>query len=274
MTIALAGAVATALAVVCVVLVPLGGSHLLVTGFVHPERLLLREAGWTRSMLAWECLRGAVTLCGLSIAGAVGVLPLGLVGAVVPSIVARGLAARFRERTAHETVALLQLTLAGLRSGANLIEALRLATSAGREDVFAGAVRAFDLGAPLDLALRDARSRAHDPRVVNGLDALSLCVAERLPTERSAVLISSTVDRLVFEQRLMDEMRSRTSGLHVQIVLLAALVPCLALYLCFTLPGMRETLGTPLGRFVLLPLAAVFEAAGIFLSRRVVRDLA
>jgi hypothetical protein len=59
----------------------------------------------------------------------------------------------------------------------------------------------------------------------------------------------------------------------VQIVLLAALVPGLALYLCLTVPGLAETLSMPLGRFVLLPLAALLETTGIIASRRVVSDI-
>jgi Flp pilus assembly protein TadB len=135
------------------------------------------------------------------------------------------------------------------------------------------ALRAFDLGAPLDVALREAHAHAHDQRVVLGLDALALCVAEQLPASRCGTLIASVVDRLVFEQRIADDVRARTSGLRVQILLLAALVPGLALYLAITVPGVAETLAMPIGRFVLVPLAATLEAAGVIASRRVVRDI-
>lgn len=242
----------------------------------HPERSILREAGWTRSMLAWECVRVAMVICGLAFAGTVGATPLGLIGAVVPSIVARTIAARRRDERARQTVALLQMTVAGLRSGAGLTEALRLAATSGPEvdfGPFAAALRSFDLGAPLDAALRDARGRQHDHRLIVGLDALSLCVAEQLPASRCVTLIASTIDRLLFEQRTADDVRARTSGLRAQIVLLAAMVPGLALYLALTVPGMAETLATPLGRFVLLPLAATLEVVGIFASRRVAGDI-
>jgi len=168
---------------------------------------------------------------------------------------------------------LLQMTLAGLRSGSSLTEALRLAAGSGTESAFgpfAGAVRAFDLGAPLDVALRQARADARDQRVVLGLDALSLCVAEQLSGSRCAMLLESAIDRLVFEKQIADDVRARTAGLRVQIVFLAALVPGLALYLAVTVPGMAETFATPLGRFVLLPLAAVLELTGVVASRRLV----
>jgi len=272
-----AGAIATAMAVTCLVLIPLGSSRTLDLSWSHPERSVLREAGWTRSLLSWECLRLATIICGLALATTAGAPLLGLVGAVAPSIVARTRAARRRDERARQTVPLLQMTLAGLRSGASLTEALRLgATSEAEANAgpFAAALRAFDLGAPLDSALRDARGRTRDHRLIVGLDALSLCVAEQLPASRCATLIASTIERLVFEQRIADDVRARTSGLRLQIVLLAALVPGLALYLALTVPGMAETLVTPLGRFVLLPLAAILEVVGVLASRRVVGDIA
>ena len=271
-----AGAIATALAVTCLLLIPLGSSRVWEPSMTHPERSVLREAGWTRSLLTWECVRVAAIICGLTVASAVGATPLGLIGALVPSIVARTLAARRRDERARQTIALLQMTLAGLRSGAGLTEALRLASASGPEvdfGPFAAALRAFDLGAPLDAALRDVRGRTRDHRLIVGLDALSLCVAEQLPASRCVTLIASTIDRLLFEQRTADDVRARTSGLRAQIMLLAAMVPGLALYLALTVPGMAETFATPLGRFVLLPLAATLEVVGIFASRRVAGDI-
>jgi len=271
-----AGAIATALAVTCLVLIPLGSSRVWDQSMRHPERSVLREAGWTRSLLTWECVRVAAIICGLTVASAVGATPLGLIGAVVPSIVARTLAARRRDERARQTIALLQMTLAGLRSGAGLTEALRLASASGPEvdfGPFAAALRSFDLGAPLDAALRDVRGRTRDHRLIVGLDALSLCIAEQLPASRCVTLIASTIDRLLFEQRIVEDVRARTSGLRLQIVLLAALVPGLALYLALTVPGMAETLATPLGRFVLLPVAAILEVIGILASRRVAGDV-
>jgi len=271
-----AGAIAAALAVTSLALLPFGSMRVFGPFVGHPERAVLSEAGWTRSLLAWECLRVLATAVGCVLAGSLGVLPIGLMGAVAPSVAARTIAARRRDERARQTVSVLQLTLAGLRSGTSLTEALRLAVSSGEADAagpFGGAVRAFDLGAPLDDALRSARTQARDRRVALGLDALSLCVAEQLPASRCGTLISSVVDRLVFEQRTADDVRARTSGLGIQILLLAALVPGLAIYLAITVPGVAETLMTPIGRFVLVPLAATLEAAGVIASRRVVSEI-
>jgi Flp pilus assembly protein TadB len=275
-SIVLVGAIALALAVTCLVLLPFGSQRVLPRTIAHPEGSVLHEAGWNRSSLEWEALRAIATVCGLALGGAFGIAPVGLIGAAAPSLIARTIAGRRRNERARATVALLQMTLASLRSGASLTEALRFATKPGQEiepGLFGAALRAFDLGAPLDVALREARVRARDHRVVLGLDALAMCVAEQLPASRCATLIASAVDRLVFEQRIADDVRARTSGLRAQIVLLAALVPGLALYLALTLPGLAETLSMPLGRFVLIPVAAILETAGIIASRRVVSDI-
>jgi Flp pilus assembly protein TadB len=273
----LAGAIAAALAVTCLILVPLGAPRIQGVSITHPERSILRDAGWTRSLVDWECVRALAGICGLAIAGSFGALPLGLAAPAVPSVLARMCAAQRRDERARETVSLLNMTLAGLRSGSSLTEALRLAIGSAPASPlgpFAAALRAFDLGEPLDVALRDARTKARDHRVILGLDALSLCVAEQLSGSRCAMLIASAVDRLVFEQQIADDVRARTSGLRVQVVLLAALVPALALYLAFTVPGMAATFTTPLGRFVLLPLAALLELTGIVASRRLVSGVA
>jgi Flp pilus assembly protein TadB len=78
---------------------------------------------------------------------------------------------------------------------------------------------------------------------------------------------------LSFEERLLAEVRARTSGMRAQIVLLALLVPALALYLVATMPGLAATLATPLGMHVLLPAAFLFEIAGILTSRAIVGAL-
>lgn len=191
------------------------------------------------------------------------------------------LTARIRER--REAVAagaraldVLQATHAALRSGLPLAPALRVALERAplaAVDPFQQALRAFELNAALDQALREAAREAADHRVALALEALALVAAEQLPASRAAAVIASVSDRLAFDARLADEIRARTSGVRAQIVLLALLVPALALYLVVTLPGLAVTLTSPLGMFVLIPSALVFETAGIVASRAITRDL-
>jgi Flp pilus assembly protein TadB len=194
---------------------------------------------------------------------------------------ARAILERWRERewrgrAAAGAVGVLHGTHAALRSGLPLALAVRVALSDLDPRVrapFDRALRAFDLGAALEAALGDAAAGAHDRRVAVALEALALVAGERLPASRAAAVVASAADRLTFEDRLLAEVRARTAGLRAQIVILALLVPALALYLVASLPGLAETLATPLGAHVLVPAALLFEAVGILVSRAIVREL-
>ena len=189
--------------------------------------------------------------------------------------------ARIRERrdaaaAGRGTLDVLQATHAGLRSGLPLAPALRVAlegTPVTSADPFQRALRAFELNVPLDQALRQAAHDATDRRTILAHDALALIAAEQLPASRAAPIVASVGDRLAFEDRLSEEIRARTSGVRAQIVLLALLVPAIALYLVVTLPGLGATLTSRLGIFVLVPSAILFEAAGILASRMIARDI-
>jgi Flp pilus assembly protein TadB len=185
-------------------------------------------------------------------------------------------ARRSEARAARCALPLLQSVHAALRSGLPLPLALRSAVAdvdAVARGPFEAALRAFDLGTHLDASLRAAAKSARHRRVGLALEALSLVADEQLAASRSAAVIASVADRLAFEERLVDEVRARTAGIRTQILLLAMLVPGLALYLAFTLPGLATTLQSPLGLRVLLPGALVFEAAGLVASRHIVRAL-
>lgn len=186
-------------------------------------------------------------------------------------------ARRSRELAAAGATAVLQSTCAALRSGLPLATALRMAidrTAPAARDPFERALLAFDLNAALEDALHAAAKEAHDHRLGLALEALALAAGEQLPATRAAAVIASVADRLSFEERLLAEVRARTSGLRAQIVLLALLVPALASYLVVTMPGLAATLGTPLGTHVLLPAAFAFELAGVLASRAIVRRIA
>lgn len=177
----------------------------------------------------------------------------------------------------QRSLEVLQGTHAALRSGLPLAPALRVALErapAMPADPFGRALRAFELNAPLDDALRDSARQTDDHRVRLALEALAMVAAEQLPASRAAPVIASVGDRLAFDARLADEVRARTSGVRAQIVLLALVVPALALYLVVTLPGLGATLTSPLGMFVLIPSAMAFETVGIVASRAIARDLA
>ena len=224
-----------------------------------------------------------ITLAGLALGLALSsvVLVLALpVTIAVPAVVAgsRRLVNRRSDRAAAaRALDVLRATQASLRSGMPLAPALRSAVSTTRswaDDPFARVARSIELNAAPALAVHDVSHQSADRRVSIALQGIALAAAEQLPATRSAQLIGSVADRIAHEQRLRDEVAARASGVRGQIVLLALLVPGITLYLLVTLPGLAETLATPLCRFVLIPLAAVLELAGIIASRAIVRDLA
>lgn len=183
---------------------------------------------------------------------------------------------RKSETADGRAIDVLQATHAAMRSGMPLVLALRVALERmdpARRAPFDDVLRAFEMNTDLGTCFAMARARTADRRSRLALDALALLATGELPAARGAALIGSVADRLAFEQRLADEVAARTGSVRAQIVILAFLVPALALYLVMTMPGLAATLGTPLGRFVLVPAALVFEIAGIVLSRAIVRGV-
>jgi Flp pilus assembly protein TadB len=209
----------------------------------------------------------------LSLAASLPMPALLMAGALVPSLALRSRAGAVRWRARLATTRLLRATEAALRSGASLPEALRRACDATTEDrlgrqPFVDALRAFDLGAPLDHALRASAHRATDSRSRIALETIAMGIASRLPHDRAGILVGAVADRLAFEERLDEEIRARTAGLRSQVVLLALVVPTIAAYLAFTVPSLGGTLGQPIGRFVLIPAAVGLELIGLIASRR------
>ena len=95
-------------------------------------------------------------------------------------------------------------------------------------------------------------------------------ISARLPYDRAAILVAAVADRLAFEERLDEEIRARTAGLRSQVVLLALVVPVLAMYLAITVPSLAATLAQPIGRYVLIPAALGLELVGLIASRRAI----
>jgi Flp pilus assembly protein TadB len=277
MSLVLAGALALALSVSCAIFAPFARNpsswHLRLD---HPDAPALGVVNWRRPLWQWEGLRAAcVATCGvLSSATPLPVVPVIVLAALCPSVLLRSRSAAARWQARRATTHLLRVTEAALRSGGSLPESLRRATE-GAEDrlarrPFIEALRAFDLGAPLDQALRKSAREAGDSRTRMALETLAMGIASRLPYDRAGVLVGAVADRLSFEERLDEEVRARTGGLRAQVILLALLVPAIAAYLALTVPSLAATLGQPIARFVLIPAALTLEIVGVIASRHAI----
>lgn len=277
MSVVVAGALAVALSVSCVIFAPFArGRSTSAVGIAHPDAWELDLVNWRRSLWQWEALRAAsVAACVLvSFATPLPLVPLVALGALAPSILlrSRGAAVRWRARLA--TTHLLRATEAAVRSGASLPESLRRAAEGSDDRLavrpFIEALRAFDLGAPLDQALRASALVASDSRSRTALETIAMGITSRLPYDRAGVLVSAVADRLSFEERLEEEVRARTGGLRAQVILLALLVPIIAVYLALTVPSLAATLEQPIGRFLLIPAALTLEVLGLIASGRAI----
>ena len=265
-----------ALAVTCALVSPIEG--LRMPRSEHPDARALTAAGWRRPLWQWEGIRAACILVALLLASALGLPSLaGVAGVVAPSVVIRLRADAAARRARVATTRLLRAAEAVLRSGGALPEALRRAVDASEDPLarrpFVDALRAFDLGAPLDEALRSSAVATRDRQARMALETLAIGVALRLPGDRAGLLVAAVTDRLAFEERLDEEVRARTSGLRSQVLLLAALVPGIAAYLAVTVPSLGVTLSAPFGRTILVPAAIALELLGIVASRRAVEGV-
>lgn len=277
MSSAVIGSVSLAAAILAVGLLPFSRRWRIAVP-PHPDRPALRDAGWRGSLTRWEAVRAAATLSGLvlgSLAGAA--LPAAAICGAMPSLIVRARSAAAHGRARSALGPLLVATHAALRSGLALPEALRRAV-AGCEDAiarrpFEEALTRFDLGDPLDVALAFGASQARDPRVADAMHTLALGVSQRLPVDRAAALLLAVTEHVRHEEGLENEVHARTAGIRLQLYILSAVVPTLAVYLVATMPGLAATLGSPLGRTVLLPAAAGLEIAGVVVSRRIIRSV-
>lgn len=273
----LIGGLSVAAAIFAVGLLPLGRQWRFPR-LAHPDRSALRESGWKVSLRRWEAMRVMAVVVGCVIGSSAGMpVATGAILGLLPSVVARVRAGTARDRARRSLAPLLVATHAGLRSGLALPEALRRAV-AGCDDAIARrpfdeALARFDLGDPLDVALGVGATRSGDPRVSDAMQTLALGVSERMPIDRAALLLNAVAELVRHDEGVEIEVRARSAGIRLQLYLLAAVVPILALYLLATMPGLAATLGGTLGRTVLVPGAVVLEVAGIVVSRRIVRTV-
>lgn len=243
----------------------------------HPESDRLADSGWRLRAFRFEMLRAASAACAALVAVAAGSeIWVGLAaGSALPSVALRLRSDARRESARAAVLGQLQTLAAALASGASLMDGIRRAIADERDDLAARplgrALREFSVGASLPDALAAAAREAH-PRTRPALFTLALGVEERLPIQQLRVLVGSVVERSRFEQDMRAELAARTSGARMQIWAMALMVPALALYLCATVPLVRETLATDLGTHLLIPGAAAFEIAGVILARRMLAE--
>jgi len=197
-------------------------------------------------------------------------------GLLVPRLYLAWLVHAQSRRSEFEAPRLLQALLGGLMAGSTYLDALRQARLTCtdpwiREDLDY-IIQRFLLDVPLHESLHTIRGRVTTRNLGLIWETLMICAANQLPTHAARTLFFELSSTIQFNVQLANDVRARSSGQRAQIWLLAVIVPGMYLYLRLTSPQLLSVLDeTMLGRFVLLPLAAVLQVAGIALSLRIAR---
>ncbi len=179
-------------------------------------------------------------------------------------------------RSESEAPKLLQVLLANLTAGSTYLDALRQARLAAQDhwiqEDLDYVIQRFMLDVPLEVSIREIRSRVRSQNLGLIWDNLAACCANRVPTHTARALFMELSSTIQFNVQLANEVRARASGQRIQVWLLALIVPGMYLYLRLLSPDLLSVLDeTLIGRYVLLPAAALLEVLGLYLSFKISR---
>jgi len=243
----------------------------------HRQRLTLaRIPGNPRSYLAMSFSAPIAFFAIGWLQSPVLAISAGIAGLLAPRLYLAWLVHAQSRRSESEAPRLLQSLLSGLSAGGTYLEALRQARLTCtdpwvREDLDL-VIQRFMLDAPLHESLQEVGARATTRNLGLIWETLRICADARLPTHAARNLLLELSAAIQFNVQLTSEVNARSSGQRMQIWLLAVIVPGMYLYLRLMSPQLLSVLDeTALGRFVLFPLAAALEIAGIALSLRIAR---
>jgi tight adherence protein B len=216
----------------------------------------------------------------LAAVGSVQSIVFAVIGAVagllLPRFYVRFLIRSHAHRSEAEAPKLLQVLLANLTAGSTYLDALRQARISAQDEWIQEdldyVIQRFLLDVPLETSIREIRARVHSRNLGLIWDNLAICCANRVPTQTARALFTELASTIQFNVQLANEVRARASGQRIQIWLLALIVPGMYLYLRLLNPEFLSPLNdTSLGRYVLVPVAALLEVLGLYLSYRLSR---
>jgi Flp pilus assembly protein TadB len=103
-------------------------------------------------------------------------------------------------------------------------------------------------------------------------DALFVLTRTHQPASAAAEMLAQLGEAARANQAIARQAAAESRGLRIQALILAVVIPLLFAYLLVVNPELvAPVTDTALGRFVLLPAAALLEVAGVWLSLRVAR---
>ena len=229
-----------------------------------------------RSYLALEVASPAVLGClGLLLS-----VPMGLIGAAVGVLVPRWyvrlLVGSEARAAADDAPRVLRAMVSRAAAGGTYPDLFAAAAEAARhrwvradfEEVLA---RYYANEAPAD-ALVDVRRRQAGRNLGLVYDALVALTRTHQPVSAAAEVLGSLGEATRANQSIARAAAAESRGLRMQAVMLAVVIPAMFLYLVVANGELvAPVLGTALGKYVLLPAAALLEITGIALSWRITR---
>lgn len=121
-------------------------------------------------------------------------------------------------------------------------------------------------------ALVEVRRRQAGRNLGLVYDALITLARTHQPVSAAAQVLGSLGEAARANQSIARAAIAESKGLRLQATILAIVIPAMFVYLAFANGELiAPVLSTPLGRYVLLPAAAVLEITGIALSWRITR---
>lgn len=125
-------------------------------------------------------------------------------------------------------------------------------------------------GEPLGEAIAAIRPHQAGRNLVLVFDALAVLVATHQPASAAGAILGTLGESARSNQAIARSAAAEGRGLRLQAVILAIVIPGLFLYMVLANRALvGPVLETPVGRLVLLPVAALLEVGGILLSWRV-----
>lgn len=199
-----------------------------------------------------------------------------IAGLLLPKIYVQFLIRAHARRSETEAPKLLQVLLANLSAGSTYLDALRQARLSARDEWIQEdldyVIQRFLLDVPLETSIREVRARVRSRNLGLVWDNLAICCANHVPTQTAQALFTELASTVQFNVQLANEVHARASGQRIQIWLLALIVPGMYLYLRLLNPDFLSPLDdTAVGRYVLVPVAALLEVLGLYLSYRLSR---
>jgi Flp pilus assembly protein TadB len=229
-----------------------------------------------RSYLALGVLApGGLLIVGLLLSPPMGLIGL-LVGALVPRLYLRSLTASEARAADDDAPRVLRAIVNRAAAGGTYPDLFGAAAEAARhrwvKADFEEILGRFYAGEAAADAVADVRRRQAGRNLALLYDALIVLMTTHQPASACVAVLGSLGEAARSNQSIARQAAAEAKGLRLQAAILAIVIPGLFLYLLAANHDLvAPVTDTALGRFVLLPAAAVLEVAGIALSLRVAR---